>query len=873
MGSLDLGVTKSAFVKRSRLFDYICRGELGEEIVDELLPEGQGLLYEKALWDYKADLPTAPSGSSVTDADRSTYNLGMAEIVKDAVSFYNSYGGYIIAGVDDRTREVCGFSGRFDCNDLAKKIFGATRHDIDCHFALHDVETTQGSHTLGILFIPRRPYSRNPAQFLRDAPASSTGKQAYRKNQIYFRFGDECKAAQTSEDFGFLCGSGRRELSFIEESKCALILTNNLGPRDPGFIKFIGREAYLKELWRWLCDGFVPVKLLAGIGGVGKTTLAREFAEDLIRNPPNGTEKLIWLSAKKQIYTAILGQYQPTSRVDFWDIRTLLEAVLGELGYPSSTIDPEWSVRELTEECINALRTFPAVLIIDDVDSLEPMQQQEVFQTMVQVATQTFGHGVPPSLVLLTARLDLGAAPAQLVRVTGLDLQDFSDYVHMTAASINIPLNLNRYSALMKKFRDVTDGSPTFAASIIRMITSGEQLDAALRKWKGSDGEEVRKFAFKKELGKLSESQVRSLYAAILLGETSFVELQSILQSNDRLMTDDIGQLRKYHLVALGEDLPGGAKIVIPSSLQFVTGIIRERVRDPNRIERECVKARAGAPRIASEIGDIIRRVAALWQEKQFTSALELASVADQRFPNDGDVKCLFGRSLLLANPPDPGKADAAFQKAFDLKSKRPELPSLWVSAKAMLNDWMGIMEVSQLFPETPDLIVERARAYWELGNIGLTSHNPRRAAELWLQGAREIDRALKERRGQGRGSELVQLRRLLFEHYLLVIDSLTREPNERIDVWSAAVEAFNCFVRHGPILKTGVEALAQWWAAVESRDAYDSKARILMQSQLRKMDFIIGELVIQATPDISLIEYLNWMRAKLQGRVNALVS
>ena len=184
---------------------------------------------------------------------------------------------------------------------------------------------------------------------------------------------------------------------------------------------------------------------------------------------------------------------------------------------------------------------------------------------MIQITTQTIGHGGISSVALLTARLDLGAAPAQLTRITGLDIQDFADYVYMTASTLNVPLNLNRQSDLMKRFRTVTDGSPTFAASIIRMLTNGEQLEAALKKWKGGGGEEVRKFAFKRELDKLSDSQVRSLYAACLLGETSFVELQSILQSNDRLMTDDIGLLRKYHLVALGEDLPGGARIVIPS--------------------------------------------------------------------------------------------------------------------------------------------------------------------------------------------------------------------------------------------------------------------------------------------------------------------
>jgi hypothetical protein len=165
---------------------------------------------------------------------------------------------------------------------------------------------------------------------------------------------------------------------------------------------------------------------------------------------------------------------------------------------------------------------------------------------------------------------------------------------------------------------------------------------------------------------------------------------------------------------------------------------------------------------------------------------------------------------------------------------------------------------------------MEKVRAYWELGSIGLTSHNPRRAAELWLQGGKEADKALKEKRAQGRGTELKQLRRNLFEHYVLVIDSLTREPNERIDVWSATFEAFNCDVFHAAILKTGVEALAQWWDAVESRKALDTKAKGLMQSQLRKLDIVIGEIVIQENRDNSLVSFLNWTRSNLQGRVNA---
>ncbi len=864
----------SAFGRRARLFECITRGEIGAEVLAELLPSGEGLLYEKALWDYKAELPTLPTERRPSDTEKETYALKMAEIVKDVVSFYNSYGGYIVAGVDDKSRKVTGFSGLFDTGDLAKKVHAATRHEIDCHWVVHEVPAAEGVKPIGVLFIPRRSYAKSPAQFLRDAPANASGKQAYRANQIYLRLGDECRAAQNSEDYSFLCAGGRREFSFAEEFRRSRVLTNNLGPRDPGFITFVGRETYLRSLWRWVCDGFAPVKLLAGIGGVGKTTLAREFAEDFVRNPPMGFDKLVWLSAKRRFYTAILGRYQTTSRVDFSDLRTLLLAVLSELGYASNNIDPAWTDQELIEECVLALRMFPSILVIDDVDSLEPMQQQEVFQAIIQIVAQTVGRsGSIPSLALLTARLDLGAAPGQLIRVAGLELDDFAEYTALTVQALGIPLSLKSNSTLMKTFHTVTDGSPTFAASILSLLPNGDHLDVALRKWKGADGDEVRNFAFKNELDKLSESQIRTLYAACLLGDTSFVELQGILQSNDRLLNNDIGQLRKYHLVAFGEDLPGGARIVIPSTLQLVTELIQERIRDPKYIERECLKAKAGTPRIQSEVGEVIRRVTALWREKRIVEALDLVRVADRKQPNDPDLKCLLGRAYLILEPPSADEAEVALHKAFELKCQRPELPTLWLKAKMLLEDWMGLIEVTQLFPDNAEMILARAQAYAQIGNLAAASRNLRRAADQWLLGGREVDQAFKTMKARGRENELKYLGRWLFEHHVQALDALTRDQGQRIDVWAAVVEAFNCYVRYASIISLGVEALAQWWTAVEQRKPHDLRAKHLMQTQLRKLDGIIGEIVTQQEPNKDLLAFLNKSRTSLQERTNRYAS
>lgn len=420
---------------------------------------------------------------------------------------------------------------------------------------------------MGILLIPRRPYSEIPAQFRRNAPKHpGSDALAYRSGDIYLRSADECRPARTADDYSFLCGDARRERSIADEFRNATVLLNNVGHRDPGFIQFVGRESYLRELWRWVCDGFTPIKLLTGIGGVGKTTLAREFSEDFIRNPPKGFAKLIWLSAKKRLYIAVEGDYQATSRVDFSDTNSLLRAILSELATPSDLMDKEWTVPELAEECIRSLQLFPSLLVVDDVDSLDPLQQQETFQTIIQIAAQTIGRSGPPSLAIMTSRLDLGAAPRQLLHITGLDEIDFLEYINVTATNLRVPLTLKANSQLFKSFYKMTDGSPTFAASVIGLMQNGLSLDTVLKKYKGFDGDMVRQFAFENELNQLSDSQIRTLYAACLLGETSFAELEKILQSNERRLNDDLGALRKYHLVALGEDLPGAQRLLSQQS-------------------------------------------------------------------------------------------------------------------------------------------------------------------------------------------------------------------------------------------------------------------------------------------------------------------
>jgi len=159
---------------KRRVSELINKGSIGVEVLHELVPNGQPHLFEKSLWDYKAEIAVLPPSPSQSQIE--SHSIKMAEIVKDVVAFYNSFGGYIIAGVNDNPRRLTGFEGQFDCGDLAKKVKGATQHSIDCHFAVVQLNAATGTIRVGVLHIPKRPDGIEPAQFLKEAPANPSGK-------------------------------------------------------------------------------------------------------------------------------------------------------------------------------------------------------------------------------------------------------------------------------------------------------------------------------------------------------------------------------------------------------------------------------------------------------------------------------------------------------------------------------------------------------------------------------------------------------------------------------------------------------------------------------------------------------------------------
>jgi tetratricopeptide (TPR) repeat protein len=472
----------------------------------------------------------------------------------------------------------------------------------------------------------------------------------------------------------------------------------------------VGRDVEIAQLWAWLADNFSPIKILSGVGGVGKTSIAYTFAERLIDQAPPYIDKVLWLGAKSETFLPLKAQLTAT-RVDFQNVDELLLVTLWETGCPANQVPEQPSRDQLMNLAQEHLSEHNYLLVIDNVDTLGDDEQQQLLHLLTQLCS------VAKAKAILTARRNLGAPQSMVVKIEGLSFDDFQVLVEEKSRLLEMSSPVKN-AADMRQFYQASGGSPLFAASILRLVWLGDSFLEALRNWQGHDGETVRAAAFQREIGRLNMDAAKVLLSLCYLDRTSALELSSVLSLTRLQVQAALESLQQFSMTTIDSVLPGGAVFKLPSTLTLVAPLVEKRVLEWGKIKTACRKLRSVSSNKYPLIGDAIRRTLVQLNAGDHRGALGTVKAALQKAPDDPDLLCLLGRVCVKSG--DFARAEESYQRAFDLGCKHRALVDGWLEVRESDEDWRGVIVVCEIGERTFNLcryLISKTRAMMMIGD------------------------------------------------------------------------------------------------------------------------------------------------------------
>lgn len=798
----------SVYQRRANLCRMIAEGKVDQDVISELIADDKAINEEAILWDFKSELPQAPDNKAL----KKVADAKFCEIMKDCVSFYNSYGGYLVIGVEDRTGHLLGWSKSFDAADLNKRLQAATGKNIETVFR----SIKLNEKTLGLLFIPKRHVGTNPAHFTKAAVESPYGRRAYEAGDFYFRLRDTSVPAASPEDYEFLYGN--RDVLGAPQFLNAI--ENNLPVRDPDLGELRGRDHELSCLWSWLADQFNPVHILSGLGGLGKTSVAYTFSERVAFNASPALDRVIWLGAKVSTFSGLKGEYIPLARVDFDNIDKLLVEILAETGCPPEQVPEEPSRDELLGLVVEHLSAFRYLLVVDNVDTLPDEDQQLIFNLLTQICSRS------RSKAIITARRNLGASRAFYTEMAGLSGAAFQQMVDDKCRLLRIkpptPLEL-------EQLREASGGSPLFALSVLRLVSLGDSYREANQNWKGSDGEAVRAAAFKTEVARLTPHEGRVLLVLGYLQAASITEISSVIKLNRFDIQRALEGLQNFSMTAIDTSLPGGGVFTLPSSLYLVSDLLEKRVADWKEIKFQCERLIALRDNKVPFVGQAITRAISHLRNGDFQDAIDVASGAIKALPDSPDLHCLLGRCYLETEMLP--QAEDQYFRAFELGCTKRDLFDGWLAAREKGKDWRGVVEISEKAEQALKIAryaIARNNARVQIGDEFARSGRFPEANLAYSVALDDMRTAIHVYSGYGDKAAMWRLYETLIFRW---IGSIQVEGEGQADanrrLFGAVFRAATVYrFWNERLLKAGSLALHKWLDGVERRSNLSDKTR-----------------------------------------------
>jgi hypothetical protein len=377
-------------------------------------------------------------------------------------------------------------------------------------------------------------------------------------------------------------------------------------------------------LYGWLSDDFSCVRVLAGEGGLGKTSIAYEFALEVSRSRLGNIDLIIWMTAKTQQFRPLTNSYEEVIDTHFSTSKELFSELARRLAATEQEV-LDTNESQLPKLLKNLLKDIRVFAVIDDLDSLDINEQKRC----IEVCQQLAGEG---SRFLFTTRKNATASSSTAIELQGLSFEDYQKLISSWQSRLKLAQLTEK---TIERLYETSKGSPLYTESLMRLIRIGMPPNDAIAKWRGALGIDVRNAALKREVLQLGPEAKRALVTVAILGECSYAEVKQATGFSDQTLVDAFNELQSLFLLYAPE-IAGQLRTGISNTTRDLVRSLGpelipnfsayEQVTQANRFK---VKSRDGDVNI---VGAAINQALALLAARNPEEALKTVDEVNKKF-------------------------------------------------------------------------------------------------------------------------------------------------------------------------------------------------------------------------------------------------
>ena len=503
----------------------------------------------------------------------------------------------------------------------------------------------------------------------------------------------ECIDPSAAERVGKLWNDLRQgELTFMTEDigNERVVETSTLPSRESIAPRFVGRQSELAKLNEWYNDPYSRVWMLAGDGGKGKTAIAYEFAVAIKNRSPIDLEIVIWLSAKARRFES--GRSFEIESPDFWDLDSVLDCVLRAYG----AIDfVEQDTQARIEQCVEYLKLLPALVILDDVDSLEGENDDAINFFTERV------HGTPSKVLLTSRRIPFGMG-SRSTQVTGFETASEEGIKFIDSRIDMYELDPGQFNRSVKsRILKACDGSPLFVQDLLRLCVVGETPNSAIKLWTERQGEPARKYALQREFEMLSDLAKRVLLTCALFpGPVSEPEIEVAATVTKDECHSAIQELQRLFLLPKTRFIEEAPRFDLNTNTRRLVSEVYGRTDLAQRISnliRVLIWQAKPTPALREQIGQRIRQAVSFVKLNQYTEAESTLLKAIDLYPEAADLHGSLGWVYKSWHPQRRyTDARSRFTRAAELRSSREDTYWHWAQMELGQSEWTSAAEAAE---------------------------------------------------------------------------------------------------------------------------------------------------------------------------------